>query len=82
MLDDHRNFMRSLVFSSAFVNLFTPLCFASELFVVNRHCTRMSNDFIDGDETREFAMEGGISMSFRIFCLLNPGDVELTPDGE
>ena len=56
--------------------------FYVKLFVADRQCTIMSNGFIDGDYSGEFAIKGGIAMNFRIFCLLNPGDAELTSDGE
>ena len=52
------------------------------MVVATRQCTRTFNGCIDVDESSEFAIKGGIAMKFIIFCLFDPRDFELTPDGE
>ena len=59
----------------------TPF-FALKLFFAARQCTRTSDGCIYGDKSSEFSMKSEIDMNFRIFCFLNPGDVELTSDVE
>ena len=80
MLASHINFMRCLVSSSAFGNPFNPLCFVSKLFVSARKCTGTSNSFIGDDESEDFVMKGGIATNYKIFCLIDSVDVELTFD--
>ena len=59
---------------------FNTLCFASIMFVAVWKRTRMYDGCIDGDKPSEFAMKGEIAMNFRMFCLLEPGYVDLTYD--
>ena len=72
MLAGHNKFMRSLVSSPAFEKPCKSLCVALKQFVATIQCRRTSDGCIDGDDSSEFVIKGGIDMNFRIFCLLEP----------